>query len=55
MHKIISWFIVMFIGLVPLDAFFDTKQPPKLNMEQFLYETRKTSYKPQVNVEIVVN
>ncbi|WP_342264386.1 hypothetical protein [Spiroplasma endosymbiont of Clivina fossor] len=41
MHKIISWFIVMFIGLVPLGAFFDTKQPPKPNMEQFFMKREK--------------
>ncbi|WP_215825738.1 hypothetical protein [Spiroplasma endosymbiont of 'Nebria riversi'] len=41
MHKIISWFIIMFIGLVPLGAFFDTKQPPKPNMEQSFIKREK--------------
>ncbi|WP_338981355.1 hypothetical protein [Spiroplasma endosymbiont of Eupeodes luniger] len=41
MHKIISWFIIMFIGLVPLGAFFDTKQPPKPNMEHSFMKRQK--------------
>ncbi|WP_342224131.1 hypothetical protein [Spiroplasma endosymbiont of Asaphidion curtum] len=41
MHKIISWFIIMFISLVPLGAFFDTKQPPKPNMEQSSFMKRQ--------------
>ncbi|WP_342264781.1 hypothetical protein [Spiroplasma endosymbiont of Clivina fossor] len=41
MDKIISWFIIMFIGLVPLGAFFDTKQQPKPNMEQFFMKREK--------------
>ncbi|WP_342278075.1 hypothetical protein [Spiroplasma endosymbiont of Nephrotoma flavescens] len=41
MHKVISWFIIMFIGLVPLGAFFDTKQSPKLNMEQYFMKRQK--------------
>ncbi|WP_375315158.1 hypothetical protein [Spiroplasma endosymbiont of Tipula paludosa] len=31
----------MFIGLVPLGAFFDTKQPPKPNMEQSSFMKRE--------------
>ncbi|WP_342224450.1 hypothetical protein [Spiroplasma endosymbiont of Asaphidion curtum] len=46
MHKIISWFIIMFIGLVPLGAFFDTKQPPKPNMEQFFIKREKRATNP---------
>ncbi|WP_342263090.1 MULTISPECIES: hypothetical protein [unclassified Spiroplasma] len=46
MHKIISWFIVMFIGLVPLGAFFNTKQPPKPNMEQFFMKRQKRATNP---------
>ncbi|WP_342262417.1 hypothetical protein [Spiroplasma endosymbiont of Dromius quadrimaculatus] len=45
MHKIISWFIIMFIGLVPLGAFFDTKQPPKPNMEQLFIKREKRATK----------
>ncbi|WP_342277766.1 hypothetical protein [Spiroplasma endosymbiont of Nephrotoma flavescens] len=41
MDKIISWFIIMFIGLVPLGAFFDTKQSLKPNMEQFFMKREK--------------
>ncbi|WP_342190047.1 hypothetical protein [Spiroplasma endosymbiont of Dilophus febrilis] len=46
MHKIISWFIIMFISLVPLGAFFDTKQPPKPNMEQFFMKREKRATNP---------
>ncbi|WP_342224229.1 hypothetical protein [Spiroplasma endosymbiont of Asaphidion curtum] len=46
MNKIISWFIIMFIGLVPLGAFFDTKQPPKPNMEQFFMKREKRATNP---------
>ncbi|WP_215825624.1 hypothetical protein [Spiroplasma endosymbiont of 'Nebria riversi'] len=41
MHKIISWFIIMFISLVPLGAFFDTKQPSKHNIEQSFMKREK--------------
>ncbi|WP_342263841.1 hypothetical protein [Spiroplasma endosymbiont of Clivina fossor] len=41
MDKIISWFIIMFIGLVPLGAFFDTKQPLKPNMEHSFMKRQK--------------
>ncbi|WP_338981926.1 hypothetical protein [Spiroplasma endosymbiont of Eupeodes luniger] len=46
MHKIISWFIVMFIGLVPLSAFFDTKKSPKPNMEQSFMKRQKRATNP---------
>ncbi|WP_342190105.1 hypothetical protein [Spiroplasma endosymbiont of Dilophus febrilis] len=46
MHKIISWFIIMFIGLVPLGAFFDTKQPPKPNMEHSFMKRQKRATNP---------
>ncbi|WP_346350458.1 hypothetical protein [Spiroplasma endosymbiont of Calodromius spilotus] len=46
MHKIISWFIIMFIGLVPLGVFFDTKQPPKPNMEQSFMKREKRATNP---------
>ncbi|WP_342223561.1 hypothetical protein [Spiroplasma endosymbiont of Asaphidion curtum] len=36
----------MFIGLVPLGAFFDTKQPPKPNMEQFFMKREKRATNP---------
>ncbi len=35
----------MFIGLVPLGAFFDTKQPPKPNMEQLFIKREKRATK----------
>jgi hypothetical protein len=41
MYKFMSWLIIAFIGLVPLGAFFDTKQPPKPNMEQFFMKRQK--------------
>jgi hypothetical protein len=41
-----SWLIIAFIGLVPLGAFFDTKQPPKLNMEQFFMKREKRASNP---------
>ncbi len=37
---------IMFIGLVPLGAFFDTKQPPKPNMEQFFMKREKRATNP---------
>ncbi|WP_339025222.1 hypothetical protein [Spiroplasma endosymbiont of Agriotes lineatus] len=48
MHKIISWFIIhiIFIILVPLGAFFDTKQPPKPNMKQFFMKREKRTTNP---------
>ncbi|WP_342223901.1 hypothetical protein [Spiroplasma endosymbiont of Asaphidion curtum] len=46
MHKIISWFIIMFIILVPLGVFFDTKQPPKPNMEQSFMKRQKRATNP---------
>ncbi|WP_338967756.1 hypothetical protein [Spiroplasma endosymbiont of Lonchoptera lutea] len=36
----------MFISLVPLGAFFDTKQPPKPNMEQFFMKRQKRATNP---------
>ncbi len=36
----------MFIGLVPLGAFFDTKQPPKPNMEQSFIKREKRATNP---------
>ncbi|WP_342223893.1 hypothetical protein [Spiroplasma endosymbiont of Asaphidion curtum] len=36
----------MFISLVPLGAFFDTKQPPKPNMEQFFMKREKRATIP---------
>ncbi|WP_342263843.1 hypothetical protein [Spiroplasma endosymbiont of Clivina fossor] len=42
-----SWLLVIaFIGLVPLGAFFDTKQPPKPNMEQFFMKRKKRATNP---------
>ncbi|WP_375315544.1 hypothetical protein [Spiroplasma endosymbiont of Tipula paludosa] len=41
MYKFMSWLIIAFIGLVPLGAFFDTKKPPKPNMEQFFMKREK--------------
>ncbi len=36
----------MFIGLVPLGVFFDTKQPPKPNMEQSFMKREKRATNP---------
>ncbi len=47
MYKFMSWLLVIaFIGLVPLGAFFDTKQPPKPNMEQFFMKRKKRATNP---------
>ncbi|WP_342223843.1 hypothetical protein [Spiroplasma endosymbiont of Asaphidion curtum] len=46
MYKIISWLVIVFIGLVPLGAFFDTKQPPKPNMEQSFIKRQKRATNP---------
>ncbi|WP_339024112.1 hypothetical protein [Spiroplasma endosymbiont of Agriotes lineatus] len=47
MHKIISWFIIiMFISLVPLGAFFDTKQSTKPNMEHSFMKRQKRATNP---------
>ncbi|WP_339024179.1 hypothetical protein [Spiroplasma endosymbiont of Agriotes lineatus] len=37
---------IMFISLVPLGALFDTKQPPKPNMEQFFMKQEKQTTNP---------
>ncbi|WP_342262332.1 hypothetical protein [Spiroplasma endosymbiont of Dromius quadrimaculatus] len=55
MDKIISWFIIMFISLVPLGAFFDTKQPPKPNMEQSSLWKEKNAPLTLVNVAKVAS
>ncbi|WP_215825521.1 hypothetical protein [Spiroplasma endosymbiont of 'Nebria riversi'] len=36
----------MFIGLVPLGAFFDTRQPPKPDMEQSFIKRQKRATNP---------
>jgi hypothetical protein len=36
----------MFIGLVPLGAFFDTKQPPKFTVEQYFMKREKRATNP---------
>ncbi|WP_338981756.1 hypothetical protein [Spiroplasma endosymbiont of Eupeodes luniger] len=41
MYKFMSWLVIAFIGLVPLGAFFDTKQPPKTNMEKSFMKREK--------------
>ncbi|WP_375315235.1 hypothetical protein [Spiroplasma endosymbiont of Tipula paludosa] len=41
MYKFMSWLIIAFIGLVPLGAFFDAKQPPKPNIEQSFMKREK--------------
>ncbi|WP_342263875.1 hypothetical protein [Spiroplasma endosymbiont of Clivina fossor] len=42
-----SWLLVIaFIGLVPLGAFFDAKQPPKPNMEQSFIKREKRATNP---------
>ncbi|WP_338982026.1 hypothetical protein [Spiroplasma endosymbiont of Eupeodes luniger] len=41
MYKFMSWLVITFIGLVPLGAFFDTKQSPKPNMEQSFMKWEK--------------
>ncbi|WP_375315341.1 hypothetical protein [Spiroplasma endosymbiont of Tipula paludosa] len=46
MYKFISWLVIAFIGLVPLGAFFDRKQPQKPNMEQFFMKREKRATNP---------
>ncbi|WP_346350297.1 hypothetical protein [Spiroplasma endosymbiont of Calodromius spilotus] len=46
MYKFMSWLVIAFIGLVPLGAFFDTKQSPKPNMEQFFMKREKRATNP---------
>ncbi|WP_342190093.1 hypothetical protein [Spiroplasma endosymbiont of Dilophus febrilis] len=41
MYKFMSWLVIAFIGLVPLGAFFDTKQPSKSNIEQSFMKREK--------------
>ncbi|WP_338981748.1 hypothetical protein [Spiroplasma endosymbiont of Eupeodes luniger] len=47
-----SWLVIVFIGLVPLGAFFDTKKPPKPNMEQFFMKREKRATNPSQCGEI---
>ncbi|WP_338966933.1 hypothetical protein [Spiroplasma endosymbiont of Lonchoptera lutea] len=46
MYKFMSWLVIAFIGLVPLGAFFDTKQPLKPNMEQSFMKREKRATNP---------
>ncbi|WP_338966984.1 hypothetical protein [Spiroplasma endosymbiont of Lonchoptera lutea] len=46
MYKFMSWLVIAFIGLVPLGAFFDTKQSPKPNMEQSFIKRQKRATNP---------
>ncbi|WP_342224167.1 hypothetical protein [Spiroplasma endosymbiont of Asaphidion curtum] len=46
MYKFMSWLVIAFIGLVPLGAFFDIKQPPKTNMEQSFMKREKRASNP---------
>ncbi|WP_375315714.1 hypothetical protein [Spiroplasma endosymbiont of Tipula paludosa] len=46
MYKFMSWLVIAFIGLVPLGAFFDIKQPPKPNMQQSFMKRQKRATNP---------
>ncbi|WP_342189581.1 hypothetical protein [Spiroplasma endosymbiont of Dilophus febrilis] len=46
MYKFMSWLVIAFIGLVPLGAFFDTKQPPNPIMEQSFMKREKRATNP---------
>ncbi|WP_338967711.1 hypothetical protein [Spiroplasma endosymbiont of Lonchoptera lutea] len=46
MYKFMSWLVIAFIGLVPLGAFFDTKQPLKPGMEQSFIKREKRATNP---------
>ncbi|WP_338968430.1 hypothetical protein [Spiroplasma endosymbiont of Lonchoptera lutea] len=46
MYRFMSWLVIAFIGLVPLGAFFDAKQPPKPNMEQSFIKREKRATNP---------
>ncbi|WP_338981938.1 hypothetical protein [Spiroplasma endosymbiont of Eupeodes luniger] len=46
-----SWLVIVFIGLVPLGAFFDTKQPPKPNMEHSFMKRQKRATNPSQCVD----
>ncbi len=46
MYKFMSWLVIAFIGLVPLGAFFDTKQSPNPIMEQSFMKREKRATNP---------
>ncbi|WP_375315106.1 hypothetical protein [Spiroplasma endosymbiont of Tipula paludosa] len=46
MYKFMSLLVIAFIGLVPLGAFFDTKQSLKPSMEQSFIKREKRATNP---------